>query len=831
MSNNRLPRDDQPVVKERAGHLADYFAILREHKWMALLPFLLIMGGAVAVSLLTQPVYQAEAVFEIETERAPTSLAAEFAAVDAFAKVDAEIELMRSRNVAERAAKRLASGGLSDFVQEINAHRPLEVMMRKFRPRRARGSLEIRSSALEGRKAAEVFEFEVVAIHSDAHKLEVRKIVKKRFGRDEKTEFHTVRVGEPLVAFGRTFTMKVRGDPRGRVYQMTLRSLDDLTNWVRGRVGVRQLGRKTGVVALSFNASTPRLAQAGAAAAAYSFCDFKLEKKKDKASQAVEFLEERVGKVKTQLDTVEDELNDFRSKNGVTLLSKQATAWVERIAALERDKIELQLKRETEMKIISRLRDESLPARSVVLYVDDSDPTGAELARQITELELSSAALSDALTERHDEMRDIATRLNAAGSRLRKHVLARTLATSEVTQRRVAQVETDLVAYEAKQRELPSKERDLAALTRRAESFLMIHNYLREKLHEADIAKASTFSHVDIVDDPVPPRTRVSPNLVVNLLIGLFLAILAALGCAFFAEYVDRSFKTPEALEELTGLPLFAALPSFDSVKTRDKRKLKSQMVTIEQPNSVLAEGYRTLRTNVKFADFDTPVRMFAITSAVLGEGKTTTSLNLAVTLAESARVIVVDGDLRRPATHHHLNGKLTPGLTDVLMRGEDWRTVVSKVEGVENLDVIHAGRKPPNPGAALDSKRFADLAAELKKEYEYVIFDVPPVLAVSDACGFFRDLDAVFLLVQWRRCPADVVLAARDQIQRVGAKLRGVIFNGFDARKSGRRGYGRYGYYGYYGGYRRYGYHDAYGQGALDRNRQDAKVSAGKSK
>jgi len=101
-------------------------------------------------------------------------------------------------------------------------------------------------------------------------------------------------------------------------------------------------------------------------------------------------------------------------------------------------------------------------------------------------------------------------------------------------------------------------------------------------------------------------------------------------------------------------------------------------------------------------------------------------------------------------------------------------------------------------------------LVEELKGHYEYILFDVPPVLAVSDAASFFHKLDALFLLVQWRRCPIDVVQAAKEQAERLGAKLRGVIFNGFDARKSGRRGYGHYGYYGYYGYYgksRGYGY------------------------
>lgn len=439
----------------------------------------------------------------------------------------------------------------------------------------------------------------------------------------------------------------------------------------------------------------------------------------------------------------------------------------------------------------------------------------SRLAAQLADLRLERSALATDLTPLHPKAKDVDTRIETALADLRRYALARARAAADESDAQVQRVNSFLAQYEEEERALPEKERELARLTREADSLLAVHAFLLEKKHEAAIAKESVFSNVRIVDPPVLPNMRTSPNLLINVLIGLFLAVLAALATAFFAEYLDRSIKTPEEIEEVAGLPLYAALPAFRSIRSRELKRMKSQMVTIEKPHSVLAEGYRSLRANIRFAEFENPVRTFAITSAVLGEGKTTTSLNLAVVMAQAgSRVVVVDADMRRPATHVHLRGALQPGLTDVLKGGLDWRQVLRKVEGVESLSVIHAGKKPDNPGAILDSQRFTSLLRELKENFDYVIFDVPPVLAVADAASFFRQLDAVFLLVQWRRCPADVVLAARDQVKRLGAALRGVIFNGFDARKVHRRGYGRYGYYGYYGYYGRYrGYGYGYGE------------------
>jgi capsular exopolysaccharide synthesis family protein len=404
----------------------------------------------------------------------------------------------------------------------------------------------------------------------------------------------------------------------------------------------------------------------------------------------------------------------------------------------------------------------------------------------------------------------------------REHLVAGAEAAAEATRRRIARVDTALEEVKAEVGGLPQLEQEHARLTREMTSFVAIYNFLQEKRHEAAIAQESVFSNVRIVDDPALPRTRTSPHLLINVLVGLFLALLAALGSAFFAEYLDRSVKTPEELERALGLPLYAALPAFKSIRSREIKALKSAMVTIEKPTSVLSEGYRSLRANIRFADFESPVRAFAITSAVLGEGKTTTTLNLAVVMAQAgSQVCVVDADLRRPASHVHVKGTLSPGLSDILRHDADWREMVRPVAGVENLSIIHAGDKPSNPGALFDSERFTSLIDELKEEYEYLLFDVPPVLAVSDAASFFRRLDALFLLVQWRRCPIDVVLAAKEQAERLGASLRGVIFNGFDARKSARRGYGHYGYYGYYGYYGKYrGYGYGYGY-VSDRDRK----------
>jgi capsular exopolysaccharide synthesis family protein len=815
----------------RSLHLTDYFAILREHKWLAMIPFVLILAGSVGLTLFATPIYTAEAMVEIDTQSGAQGFVQELQFVETAAQVETEMEIMRSRRVAERAAELLLQRGLTDFLRETNAYRPLEVLLRAVGYGRDECAVEIRSAPQPpDAPGAETFLFRFARGNGGgAYALDIEKVKERRFRTEVESESVEARAGEPFTAFGHVFTLAVEGDPVGREYEITVRSKANLTDWVRGRISVSQVRRNTGLVALGVKASTPRLAKEAATALAESYVDTKRAKKVDEAGRAIDFLKRQVDMTKQSLDDVEKSLDDFRAAHGVTLLSERTHLLIDRISALQREKAELDLSREEQRRLLDRLEAGDLPPDEILLLAREGDPTMSTLAAQLADLRLERSAVEGDLKPIHPRLRSIDARIEAAQVDLRRHALTRARATAEDIDQRLARVGSFLSAYEEEEKALPDKERQLARLTREADSLLGIYNFLLEKRHEAAIARESVFNNVRIVDMPVLPTTRASPNLLVNMLVGAFLAVLASLATAFFAEYLDRSIKTPEELEEISGLPLFAALPAFRSIRSRELRRMKSQMVTIEKPHSVLAEGYRSLRANIRFAEFETPVRTFAITSAVLGEGKTTTSLNLAVVMAQAgSKVIVVDADMRRPASHVHLNGSLQPGITDILKTGVDWRQVVRRVEGVENLSVIHAGKKPENPGAILDSARFGTLLKELKENFDYVIFDVPPVLAVADAASFFRQLDAVFLLVQWRRCPADVVLAARDQVKRLGAELRGVIFNGFDARKVHRRGYGRYGYYGYYGYYGRYrGYGYGYGEERKSKKGQESETAS----
>lgn len=293
-----------------------------------------------------------------------------------------------------------------------------------------------------------------------------------------------------------------------------------------------------------------------------------------------------------------------------------------------------------------------------------------------------------------------------------------------------------------------------------------------------------------------PPESPSSPRTRVNLILGLLIGLALGVGYAFLRESLDTTIKDPRDLAEATGGAASVGLVNFDPAAK------KTPLVALDQ-RSKLAEAFRTIRTNLQYVDVDNPPKVIAITSALPGEGKSTSALNLAITMAQAGLgVVVVETDLRRPKTSEYLGIEVSVGLTDVLagrLSLDDallrWRR--------DLLVVLPAGRVPPNPSELLSSQRFTRVVAELRKRFDVVIVDATPLLPVTDGAIVARAADGAVLVVRHGSTTRDQVGHAIDALERVDARLLGTLLNFVPVKKRGG-GYGSYGYYGY--GYEREG-------------------------
>lgn len=301
---------------------------------------------------------------------------------------------------------------------------------------------------------------------------------------------------------------------------------------------------------------------------------------------------------------------------------------------------------------------------------------------------------------------------------------------------------------------------------------------------EPDTNTALTAS---VVTQAATPTSSFYPSRALWLTIGAALGLLAGLLYATWRELSDRSVRTPTELEELAGAPVLGAM-------AYDRAAANTPLITSLGTHHPRFEAVRILRTNLQFLDVDRDHKVITITSSLAGEGKSTTACNLAIALAQTGtRVVLVEGDLRRPRVSEYLGIEKSVGLTTVLV-GRVALDAALQQAGTPGLDVLTSGALPPNPSEILQTKAMTALVAELRHRYEVVLIDAPPLLPVTDASLLASISDGAILVVKHGSTGREQVRTATDRLQAVGARLLGTVLSMSPVRELSRYGYG-YGY------------------------------------
>jgi capsular exopolysaccharide synthesis family protein len=292
---------------------------------------------------------------------------------------------------------------------------------------------------------------------------------------------------------------------------------------------------------------------------------------------------------------------------------------------------------------------------------------------------------------------------------------------------------------------------------------------------------------VEIVDRAKVSMRPDKPKKTLNIALGVVIGLVVGVGLAFFIEYLDTSVKTIDDVERALGAPVLGVIPQNVGVLLQEG---------VESPH---AEAYRVLRTNLLFSRKDDKLNTIAIVSAGAGEGKSTTVFNLAAVFAQSgSRVLVVDSDLRRPTLHKLLKVSNSIGLTNLLLRQNRLEEVVQRTS-LPSLDFMPSGKLPSSSLGILSSAQMKELITELKQHYDFVFFDSPPVMGVSDASILASEVDMTVQVIQYRRYPQPMNIRAKQMIEKVGGNLMGIVLNNINMSQDES-------YY-YYSGY----YHDYY--------------------
>jgi polysaccharide biosynthesis transport protein len=314
-----------------------------------------------------------------------------------------------------------------------------------------------------------------------------------------------------------------------------------------------------------------------------------------------------------------------------------------------------------------------------------------------------------------------------------------------------------------------------------------LYDELARTLQQLQLAEQLVTGSGSVVASAVPDPSPVSPSPVRNTAIGLVLGLMLGIGLAFAAETLDTRVKSSDQASELYGAPVLTGIAT--EVFNGDEGR---RLTVLTQSGSPAAEGYRRLRNSLNFLNFEHKTKAILVTSAMPGEGKSTVAANLAVVMAQAGwNVVLVVCDFRQPTTDEFfdLSGRI--GLSEVLAGSADIASVLQQpAEGPERLSVVTSGAMPPNPSELLGSASMQRLLTALGKSHDYVILDSPPVLSVADAAAAARLADGVIMVANLKRSTRDSVVQARDQLEKVGANILGVVVLGVPDSTGGGYGY-----------------------------------------
>ena len=332
---------------------------------------------------------------------------------------------------------------------------------------------------------------------------------------------------------------------------------------------------------------------------------------------------------------------------------------------------------------------------------------------------------------------------------------------------------------------------------------------MKQKYEESRITEAGQLGKVHILD-PALIAYKVKPKKKMNLLLGIVLGLGLGIGYSFVREFLDNTVKAVEQLER-KGITVLGIIPDMHhksggaikkeaSTPSKGGTDFRRRLITYEDPKSPISESYRSLRTNITYASADKKIKSLLVSSPQPGEGKSTTTANLAIAFAQlRKRTILIDADLRKPVQHNVFDHPRGPGLAEYLIGEiEDLSTIIHATK-VENLFIITAGGLPPNPSELLGSDRMSNLVDRLESEWDMVLFDSPPIVAVTDSSMISSEIDALLMVVKAGQTDRSAVDRALDTISNVKSPLIGAILNGANPETlAGKYSY-YYSYYNYY--------------------------------
>ena len=708
--------------------LSEPIGTLIEAKWLISIIAGLFLVAGVFYALVATPIYQADAVLQIEEKSGGMPGLGDLSdmlSTDALAAT--EIEIIKSRNIIGKAVDKLnlTINAQPDYLPIIGA-----AIARRY------SGAEVSSGMGGYAWGGERIQLQRLVLPSYLIKDGVVLVT----GKDQQYTLTDIggetlltgSVGEVASANGVEVFVSELVAREGAEFNLSQSSRIKAINNLQGKIKVSEKGKKTGILRISLDGEDPVLISRIIDSVANLYLRQNVERMSEEAESGLKFLQKQLPLIKDEMEAAEMELNSYRMSKSSVDLTLEAQSLLDRIITIEAQLAELEVKR-------------------------------ADISKKYTDV----------------------------------HPIMITLVNHE------AKLKEQLEKINSRAHGLPKTQQEILRLSRDVEVATTIYTQLLNKVQELKVAKAGTVGNVRIIDTALTAEKPIKPKKAMIVLLSLVLGIFLGIAVAFVRRAMNKGVEDPDSIEKNIGIPVYANIPLSIKQALLDKDvaagKAKHAILCEHDPKDQAIEGLRSLRTNLHFALLEAKNNIVMITGPAPGVGKSFVSTNFAHTIAQSEqRVLLIDADMRKGHINKEYDMTRSPGLSELITGEVDIKSAVRNT-GFENVDVLTTGNMPPNPSELLMHENFEKYLGEFSKDYDLVLIDTPPLLAVTDAAVIGRLCGTTFVLLRYGVHSMAEIHAVTKRLRQNSIEPRGFVFNALQPRKGyGKYGYGKYGNYNY---------------------------------
>ncbi len=789
--NNPAMDNDETQNSQGSGmeqlDLQHYLRILRKHKWPVTLFTAAVTGFAAYYAMTATPIYKSTSTLLIESQGTEGLVDfKEIVGVDTQNQdyYQTQYELLRSRGLAQRVVNRLDLWNNPEYSPDARASEAQSEAARREvlgeSPSGIAGLIE-RGKGILGVTPSENAESDNT-VNSEPVKIELASVTQ---------------IGEGL---------DISQELEGSDSKLSPNRLITVANFM-SHLSISPV-RKTKLVKISFESPDPAFSAIVANTVGEEYISSYLDAKLELTTTTTAFFSERLATLKQILDESEQRLIGFKEANGLVDVDGSVGRLNEQellLATAELAQARSDLSGKADLyREVQALRNQPLLLQSIPSV--QADPLVQNVRIELGQVQRQIDELGNRYGERHPRVVDARSQLASLNTTLEGHinrVVGSISKDYQLVRQQVASIEAKLVAGKQKIQAIGTKKFELDELSREVATNRDIYNEFFSSISEAKSADGLVSANATISDAAVPQQRPIKPKKQLIIAIAAIASLILSMLMAVLYEQMDDTVKSTNDVEDKLGLKLLGILPLIKGGMFSRTQELPLNPTEIVDKNGTFFEAVNTARTAICIDDRDKPRQVIMVTSSVPGEGKSTTSINLAYSLAKLERVLLIDCDLRRPTVAKAAGvDKNSPGLSSLITQTAPARECIKQGAFGGVVDILPSGPIPDQPLELLSSKRFEKILQKLTTHYDRIVLDCAPTQAVSDALVLSRLADAVVYAVKSHDTSIELVKRGVQRLRQVDAPFAGVLITQVDMDKVMSYGGDYYyqGYYDYYG-------------------------------